>query len=64
MTMPNFLIIGVMKSGTTSLHYYLKQHPQVYMSPVKEPNFFALEGGEARIQWPRRPSGSKRLDMR
>jgi hypothetical protein len=44
MTLPNFLIIGAMKAGTTSLYYYLKQHPQIYMSPVKEPNFFALEG--------------------
>lgn len=42
--MPNFLIIGAGKSGTTSLYYYLKQHPQLFMSEVKEPNFFALEG--------------------
>jgi hypothetical protein len=46
MTLPNFVIIGAMKAGTTSLHYYLKQHPQIYMSPVKEPDFFALEGRE------------------
>ncbi len=44
MTMPNFFIIGAMKSGTTSLYRYLEQHPQVYMSPYKEPNFFAVEG--------------------
>lgn len=44
MTMPNFLIIGSAKSGTTSLYHYLSQHPQIYMSPVKEPRFFALEG--------------------
>ncbi|MEM9267179.1 MAG: sulfotransferase [Cyanobacteria bacterium P01_F01_bin.13] len=37
---PTFLIIGVQKSGTTSIYSYLKQHPQVYMSPVKETNFF------------------------
>ncbi|MCB0164754.1 MAG: glycoside hydrolase family 99-like domain-containing protein [Anaerolineae bacterium] len=43
MTLPNFLIIGAMKAGTTSLYAYLKQHPQVYMSPVKETRFFALE---------------------
>jgi sulfotransferase family protein len=47
MTMPNFLIIGAMKSGTTALYYYLEQHPQVYMSPVKEPNFFCSEGQES-----------------
>lgn len=44
MTMPNFLVIGAQKAGTTSLYYYLGQHPQIYMSPVKEPNFFAAEG--------------------
>jgi hypothetical protein len=44
MTMPNFLIIGAGKSGTTSLYHYLKQHPEIYMSPVKEPKFFAVEG--------------------
>lgn len=55
MTMPNFLIIGAMKSGTTSLYYYLKQHPQVYMSPVKEPNFFALEGETLGFNGPEGP---------
>ena len=44
MPLPNFLIIGAAKAGTTSLYYYLRQHPQVYMSPIKEPRFFALEG--------------------
>lgn len=44
MTMPNFLVIGAAKSGTTSLYNYLKQHPQIYMSPMKEPAFFAFEG--------------------
>jgi hypothetical protein len=41
MKLPNFFIAGFSKSGTTSLYHYLKQHPQIYMSPVKEPNFFA-----------------------
>ena len=44
MVMPNFLVIGAMKSGTTALYYYLEQHPQIYMSPIKEPNFFCYEG--------------------
>ena len=43
--LPNFLILGAQKSGTTSLYYYLGQHPEVYMSPVKEPHFFD-HGGE------------------
>ncbi|MFT7031787.1 MAG: hypothetical protein ACJA2S_000283 [Cyclobacteriaceae bacterium] len=41
---PNFLVIGAGKSGTTSLYEYLNEHPEVFMSPVKETNFFALEG--------------------
>jgi hypothetical protein len=43
MTMPNFFIIGAQKAGTTSLYHYLDQHPQIYMSPVKEPFFFDHE---------------------
>lgn len=45
--MPNFLLIGAAKSGTSSLYYYLKQHPQIYMPTSrqqKEPDFFTLEG--------------------
>ena len=38
--LPNFLIAGAAKSGTTSLYYYLKGHPEIYLSPVKEPCFF------------------------
>lgn len=52
MTMPNFLIIGAAKSGTTSLYHYLRQHPQIYMSPVKEPRFFAFEGRRPRFRGP------------
>jgi hypothetical protein len=43
MTMPNFFIVGAQKAGTTSLYQYLNQHPQVYMSPIKEPFFFDHE---------------------
>jgi hypothetical protein len=39
--LPNFLIVGAAKCGTTSLYHYLRQHPDVYMSPVKEPRFFS-----------------------
>ena len=46
MTIPNFLIIGAMRSGTTALYYYLEQHPEIYMSPVKEPNFFSSQEQE------------------
>lgn len=53
MTMPNFLIIGAGKSGTTSLYHYLNAHPQIYMSPQKEPRFFAFEGEELDFRGPR-----------
>ena len=41
--LPNFFIVGAGKAGTTSLYSYLRQHPQIYMSPVKEPSHFATE---------------------
>ena len=37
---PNLFIVGAPKSGTTSLYDYLDGHPDVYMSPVKEPIYF------------------------
>jgi hypothetical protein len=40
---PNFFLVGAGKAGTTSLFHYLDQHPQIYMSPVKEPSHFSLE---------------------
>src|SRR5919106_3104915 len=38
---PNFFIVGAQKAGTTSLYFYLKEVPGVYMSPLKEPFYFA-----------------------
>ena len=49
--LPTFFVIGAAKCGTTSLHYYLGCHPQIHMSPVKEPCFF-LEDDPARpLPW-------------
>jgi hypothetical protein len=39
--LPTFIVIGAAKAGTTALYWYLAEHPQIYMSPVKETNFFA-----------------------
>ena len=53
MTLPNFLVIGAAKGGTTSLHHYLRQHPEIYLTPVKETNFFwseAREHGRKTVQ--------------
>jgi len=49
MRLPNFFIVGAPKAGTTSLYYYLDQHPQIYMSSIKEPNFFAAEIREENL---------------
>jgi sulfotransferase family protein len=38
--LPNLVIIGAMKCGTTSLHHYLDLHPEIGMSRPKELNFF------------------------
>jgi hypothetical protein len=39
--LPNFFVVGAARSGTTSLYRYLSQHPEVYMSPNKEPHWFS-----------------------
>lgn len=41
--LPNFLIVGAAKSGSTSLYHYLNQHPEVFMPVNKEPNFFVSD---------------------
>jgi hypothetical protein len=40
---PNFFLVGAPKCGTTALSAYLRQHPDVFMSFIKEPQFFAEE---------------------
>jgi hypothetical protein len=40
-TLPTFIIIGAAKAGTTALYWYLAEHPDVFMSRVKESNYFA-----------------------
>jgi len=42
--LPDFLVIGPPKAGTTSLYRYFKTHPEVYLSPIKEPRYFAFAG--------------------
>jgi hypothetical protein len=50
--LPNFLVLGAAKSGTTALYEYLGQHPEVFLSPSKEPQFFAFEGERLSFQGP------------
>ena len=45
MTMPDFFVVGAARSATTSLHYYLQQHPEIVMSATKEPNHFVFDHG-------------------
>jgi hypothetical protein len=40
----DFLVAGAARSGTTSLHSYLMQHPQIFLPGIKEPGFFVFEG--------------------
>ncbi len=49
MLLPNFLIIGPHKTGTTSLHQYLRQHPEVFLPALKEPRYFSYESGGAAV---------------
>jgi Sulfotransferase family len=46
--LPNFLVIGAPRSGTTMLHYSLGQHPEIFVSPNKETNFFLFDGIEGQ----------------
>ncbi|MCO6358772.1 hypothetical protein GBO34_10140 [Roseivirga pacifica] len=42
---PNFFLVGASKAGTTSLYHYLKQHPDIFMCPEKEPSHFLFPYG-------------------
>ena len=56
MTLPNFFIVGAPKCGTTALHAYLSQHPDVFMSDPKEPHYF---GSDLDFRYRRRPSDAQ-----
>lgn len=50
--LPNLIVIGGQKCGTTSLHYYLSHHPQIFMSRIKELNFFLAHRNWSRgLTW-------------
>lgn len=44
----NFFIVGAAKSGTTSIHSYLKEHPEIYMLEPKEINYYVKEEVESQ----------------
>jgi len=47
--LPTFIGIGAVKCCTTSIHRYLGEHPQIFVSRIKETNFFAYEGQRDRL---------------
>lgn len=49
MTLPNFLIIGAHKAGTTSLYRYLQQHPDVFLPAIKEARYFSYNPDEPAV---------------
>jgi len=50
--LPNLIVIGTQKGGTSSLHYYLSLHPQIYMCREKELDFFiAQRNWERGVEW-------------
>ncbi len=52
MILPNFIILGAAKAGTTALYHYLKQHPEIGMSRIKETNYLALKGDPLDFRGP------------
>jgi hypothetical protein len=50
MSLPDFLIIGAPKAGTTALHAALTFHPELQMAAVKEPKFYLSDGTRPRPQ--------------
>lgn len=49
-TLPNFLIVGAAKSGTTSLYRYLNQHSKIFLPSFKEPHFFVNKLVKGKIK--------------
>jgi len=59
MSLPNFVIAGAARCGTTSLYYYLKQHPDIGFPSKKEPKYFSSLG----LQFPHRGPGDQTVDQ-
>ena len=57
--LPNFLIVGAAKCGTTALYYLLNQHPEISFPKIKEPKFF----GNYKRKLPHKGTGDKTVDI-
>lgn len=62
--LPTFLVIGAGKGGTTSLHRWLAEHPQVFVTRVKETNYFAHEASESEADAAAPPDGRLAFPIR
>ena len=49
---PDFLVIGAPKSGTTSLYHYLRQHPDIFLSPTRKEGRFFSDIWKGDVHWP------------
>lgn len=58
MKLPNFFLVGAAKSGTTAAHVYLYQHPEVYLSFLKEPKYLSISANK----FPHNGPGDKKVD--
>lgn len=58
MNLPNFFIVGAAKAGTTSVYAYLAQHPEIFLSPLKEPKYLSLPANKL----PHRGPGDAKVD--
>lgn len=58
MKLPNFLIVGAARSGTTSLYYYLQQHPHIGLPKLKEPKYFSSKF----LKFPHKGIGDDKVD--
>ena len=57
--LPTFLLIGAARAGTTSIHHYLNQHADVFLSPFKEPTYFEVAHRNGRPYPPSHPYASE-----
>ena len=47
--LPTFLVAGAARCGSTTLYHHLQQHPDIYMCPEKEPDYFNTHWERPRV---------------
>lgn len=62
MPLPNFIIGGARRGGSTSLYYTIREHPQIYLYPHSELNYFTEEELNGR-KWHSRPADSQHWEQ-